>query len=74
MRTSRALGLIAVFPAALAAQQGVFVDTQHPQPQTQTGSSQGTDAISQLEAISGGHIDRSKADMSFKVRRPPAPV
>jgi len=67
MRSGGAFVLIADLPTALAAQQGLFVDTQHPQPQTQTKS--GQDAISLLESISGGKIDRSKVGTSFHVQK-----
>jgi hypothetical protein len=69
MRRGSAFALVAVLPTALAAQQGLFVDTQHPQPQTQTKSGQGQDAISLLESISGGKIDRSKVGTSFQVQK-----
>jgi hypothetical protein len=69
MRRGNAFVLVIVLPTALSAQQGLFVDTQHPQPQTQTKPAQGQDAISLLEAVSGGKIDRSKVATSFHVQR-----
>lgn len=70
--------LLVVAAPIPAVAQAVFVDTTHPQPQTQTQTTTtGQDAISQLEAIGGGKIDRTRVDTSFKVPRPrpkPKPV
>lgn len=53
---------------SLYAQAGLHWEKPDPKPQ----GSQGTSALSQLEAITGQKVDRSKVGTSFKVR-PPAP-
>lgn len=68
MRKAGVFLLLASAPISARA-QAVFVDPAHPQPQANTTSS-GQDAISQLEAISGGVIDRTRVDTSFKVPKP----
>lgn len=64
--TSILLALTAAL--SLHAQAGLHWEKPDPKPQ----SSQGTSALSQLEALTGQKVDRSKVGTSFKVR-PPAP-
>lgn len=68
MRTLTVLLAASVFPLVLSAQAGLHWEKPDPKP----SSGQGSDALSQLEALSGGKVDRSKVGTTFKVR-PPAP-
>lgn len=68
MRTRTALLVASAFPLILSAQAGLHWEKPDPKP----SSGQGTDALSQLEALSGGKVDRSKVGTTFKAR-PPAP-
>ena len=68
MRRHPAPLLLSVAALGLHAQAGLHWEKPDPKPQ----SSQDTSALSQLEAITGQKVDRSKVGTSFKVR-PPTP-
>lgn len=66
MRNPVALSFLLAIPAALSAQAGLHWEKPDPKPATQS-----TDAISQLEALTGQKIDRTKVKTTFQVRQPP---
>jgi hypothetical protein len=66
MRPLTILLAASAFPLVLSAQAGLHWEKPDPKP----SSGQGTDALSQLEALSGGKVDRSKVGTTFKVRPP----
>ena len=66
MRTLAALLTTSAFPLVLSAQAGLHWEKPDPKP----SSGRATDALSQLEALSGGKVDRSKLGTTFKVRPP----
>ncbi len=62
--------LLPLLSSLLQAQAGLHWEKPDPKPQ----SSQGTDALSQLEAMTGQKVDRSKVGTTFRVQpRPKAP-
>lgn len=62
--------LLVLLGGSLQAQQGLFWDKPDPKPAAQ--GAQGTGALSQLEALTGQKVDRSKVGTSFRVK--PRPV
>ncbi len=69
MRVISPLFLALALPVALSAQVGLHQGKPDPKPASQESPS----ALSQLEAITGQKVDRSKVGTSFKVRKPPPP-
>ncbi len=67
MRTLGVLAILSLTPTTLAAQAGLFWDKPNPKP------AKDESAISQLEAMTGQKIDRSKVGTTFKVHKPPPP-
>lgn len=62
------LPFLLMLPASLSAQTGLHWEKPDPKPRP----AQSQDALSQLEALTGKKVDRSKVGTAFKVR-PPAP-
>lgn len=70
MRLPRRTILLVLLGGSLQAQQGLFWDKPDPKPAPQ--GTQGTGALSQLEALTGQKVDRGKVGTSFRVK--PRPV
>lgn len=69
MKSRRTLLLFLVLPVALSAQAGLHWEKPDPKPTAPSGQ----DALSQLEAITGQKVGRSKVGTAFKVQKPAPP-